>query len=126
MLRRRTPQRVTCAPEGPARPQRTVTPSPGERGSLKTLAQAERTSSQGRYCFSPRERRTTEPANRMWLARCTVSSYLVSTSQQNEHHCGPCGSSRDTPHYCRSNGVACGGLQPPLLSRSSTPSWGAN
>jgi IS605 OrfB family transposase len=60
-------------------PKRTLPPSPGERSSKTTLAQAERTSSKGRYCFYPWERFTTEPANSMELARCkSVLSTILS------------------------------------------------
>src|SRR5215831_11617819 len=62
-------------------PKRTLTPSPGERGSKTTLAQAERTPSKGRYCFYPWERLTTEPANSIGLARCNMSSHLFSHKQ---------------------------------------------
>src|SRR5262249_38608586 len=78
MLRRRTPHRVTCAPEGPARPQRTGPASPGERGAHSPLAHAHGTSSQGRASLSPRERLPVERPQTIELARGTVSSYIVS------------------------------------------------
>src|SRR5262249_60437598 len=77
MLRRRTPHRVTVAPEGPARPQRTGPASPGELGAPYTLAQAPGTSSQLRSSCSPRQRLSVERPHTMPGARCTVSSYLV-------------------------------------------------
>ena len=100
-------------------PTRTWTPSPGELGSRTTRAPAERTSSKMRSGLSPWERLPTEPANRIWLTRCNVSSYIFSTGQQHWHHGGTAGSRRDTPHHCRANGVACGGLKPPHLSTSA-------
>src|SRR5262249_16285321 len=77
MLRRRTPHRVTCAPEGPARPQRTGPASPGELGAHSPLAHAQGTSSTGRASLSPRERLPVERPTTIELARCTVSWYRV-------------------------------------------------
>src|SRR5262249_9671436 len=77
MLRRRTPHRVTCAPEGPARPQRTGPASPGELGAHSPRAQAQGTSSTGRASLSPRQRLPVARPQTLPVARCTVSSYLV-------------------------------------------------
>jgi hypothetical protein len=49
------------------------------RGELKTTtAQAERTVSRMRSCFSPREQCTVEPANSIELVRCKMSCQVVS------------------------------------------------
>src|SRR6516164_5762641 len=61
MLRRRTGYPITLTPEGPARPQWTVTPSPGERGSTPPLAQAQRPSSNNTALLFPWERSTMQP-----------------------------------------------------------------
>jgi hypothetical protein len=73
ILRKRTWQPITLAPEGPARPCWTLTPSSGECDLSMNPTQAERTSSKLRYCFYPRERLTVEHANSIGFGKVQVS-----------------------------------------------------
>jgi len=70
--------------------------TPSRRGVVSsiTAAQAERTSSKGRYCFYPWERFTAEPPNTIGLARCKcpTPSFLHSGErmaiEQNQNRTG--------------------------------------
>ena len=66
-----------------------------------TLAQAHGTSSKGRCCFYPWERRTTEPANSIELARCKMSYHLVS-QESCSMGAVPAAGGRDRPFIPRS------------------------
>src|SRR5262245_13313879 len=66
-------------PEGPARPHGTVPAAPGELCATTTpLAHAPGTSSQGRSCLSPWERRTREPAHTIEVVRGQCPTTLLS------------------------------------------------
>src|SRR5258708_22039485 len=67
----------SLAPEGGAPAQADVSCIAVGRGEPETAAQAARTTSKVRECFSPWERCTTEPANTILLARCKVSTEVV-------------------------------------------------
>src|SRR5262249_23069794 len=72
-------RRVRTAPVGQ------LTASPGERGSKTALAQARRTRSKLRYCFSQWERLTTEPANsiEVWQG-ANVLHFLSCARERNQ------------------------------------------